>query len=139
MYIFLILYEIPEKIQIDLLRCLVVLVFTEYAVPFVDYHYERMPLRSIYILDRIHHIRIVKIVHTRIQAFEISDHQPADTVYKSIYVFASAQELLHIEKDHIVPVQMFFKALIRGYLESRKHLTAVASPPVIRRQHACSQ
>ena len=133
----LILQHIPQKIQINFLGFVVFSVLAENAVPFIDNHHKGPGRKTIHILHGPHQIFRIKIAEIRIFLQKLPENRSPDQADHLLHVSALAQELLHIQKNHMILVQMRFKILRFRDLQPGKELFRIASTAVISCQHGC--
>ena len=127
----LILQHIPQEIQIVLLGFVVFSVLSENAVPFINNHHKRPARKTIHILHGPHQIFRIKIAEIRIFLQKLPENRSPDQADHLLHVPALAQELLHIQKNHMISVQMFLKIFCIRNIQSGKELCRITATAVI--------
>ena len=131
----LILQQIPQKIQISFLRPVILPILAENTVPFVDDHHKGPARKTVHILHGTHQIFRIKIPEIRIVLQDLPENRPPDQADHLIHIFTLAQKFLHVQKNHVILIQMRFKILRFRDLPPGKKLFGIAAAAVIGRQH----
>ena len=130
----LILQKIPQKIKILLLQRLRLLPLTHHTVPLIDQK-DELPLRP-----DINSLKRLRQNHYRFRK-QIPIFFPEILYYNTFQIFdhlllpCPDQKLLHIQIDHIIPVQMFLKSLITLYFPPPEQIPGVAAAAIVGIEH----
>ena len=104
--IVLILEPRPQEIEVLFLRILILLIFTEQAVPFIDQDHKR-PFR--FCVDVLHHLNEVSLIpktHFLKMVGQVKDQILLQHGQHFIHAVRHAQKFLHIDLEDIVLVPM---------------------------------
>ena len=133
----LIFQHISQKIKINRLCFFVFFILPKNAVPFINNDNKRSSCLFIYILHCLDQIIFIKIIHIRVLSFHIAKHQFFHPLQQLVYIPASAQKFLHIKRNRIIMIQIFFKIFVFCNFESRKKCFGITPTAIICCKHIC--
>ncbi len=118
-----------------LLHLHIFFIFAENAVPLIYNDNERPFASGIDVPHGSRQICLVKVSEIGIFFKEFPQNTSAKQIQHSVHVPALAQKLLHIQKNSVILIQIFFKAFVLCDFKGRKQPARIAFTAVIGSQH----